>query len=171
MIELINLITNIIDYRGKTPLKLGLNWSSNGKYIALSAKNVKTGKLINLDNAYRGDEELYKKWMKDEIKKGDILITSEAPFGEVYYWNSDEKIILSQRLYCISPDNTKIIPRFLYYSMCSDNFQKQLYSQSTGSTVTGLRQNALLSCSINVFDIELQQHIVDIIKNEVLLCC
>ena len=166
MIELVNLITNIIDYRGKTPIKLGLNWNSNGKYIALSAKNVKTGKLVNINNSYRGDEELYKKWMKDEVEKGDILITSEAPFGEIYYWNTNEKIILSQRLYCIRPDKTKIIPRFMFYSMCSDSFQKQLYSLSTGSTVTGLRQNALLSCSIKVYDFSFQQHIVDIMNKE-----
>ena len=43
MKDLTYLITKIIDYRGKTPLKLGLNWNPNGKYIALSAKNVKTG--------------------------------------------------------------------------------------------------------------------------------
>ena len=47
-----NVISRIIDYRGKTPLKLGYNWVNNGKYIALSAKNVKTGKLVNLESAY-----------------------------------------------------------------------------------------------------------------------
>jgi len=153
-----NVISRIIDYRGKTPLKLGYNWVNNGKYIALSAKNVKTGKLVNLESAYHGDEKLYKLWMKEEINRGDILLTSEAPFGQVYFWDSDEKIILSQRLFCLTPTN--IVPQYLYYYMCSDSFQNELLSRSTGSTVTGLRQPALLACSINVPNTIVQQHIV-----------
>lgn len=162
MKDLTYLITKIMDYRGKTPLKLGLNWNPNGKYIALSAKNVKTGKLINLENTNKGDQILYDTWMKDEIEKEDIIITSEAPFGEVFFWNSDEKIILSQRLFCIRPNKAIINPRYMYYAMCSRNFQAQLYSKSTGSTVTGLRQPALLSCQIPVPSFQDQQHIVNI---------
>ena len=166
MISLENLITKMIDYRGKTPLKLGMNWDSTGTYRALSAKNVKTGRLVNLDSINKGSKELYDIWMKDEIQKNDILITSEAPFGEVFFWNSDEKIILSQRLFCIRPNKNIIMPRFMYYAMCCDNFKSQLISKSTGSTVTGLRQTALLSCTINVPSFDVQQHIVNIQRKE-----
>lgn len=34
----------VIDYRGKTPKKLGGDWSESG-YRALSAKNIKTGHI------------------------------------------------------------------------------------------------------------------------------
>ena len=57
MITLNSLIIKIIDYRGKTPLKLGMNWDPNGDYKALSAKNVKTGKLINIDSVNKGNKE------------------------------------------------------------------------------------------------------------------
>jgi type I restriction enzyme S subunit len=69
------VVSKIIDYRGKTPKKLGENWSINGKYRALSAKSVKTGGLTNLDQINRVNEILYKKWMKDEIQLNDILMT------------------------------------------------------------------------------------------------
>ena len=46
MKELQEFISLIIDYRGKTPLKLGLKWSNSG-YRALSAKNIKTGRIVN----------------------------------------------------------------------------------------------------------------------------
>lgn len=163
--KLESLIKLVIDYRGKTPLKLGLNWDENGDYIALSARNIKTGILVNLDSCYRGNKALYKAWMKDEINRNDILITSEAPFGEVYIWESDEKFILSQRLYCLRPDSGKIIPKFLYYSMCSKYFQDELSSRATGSTATGLRQPELLACDIKVPDLKTQQHIVNIVRN------
>lgn len=153
-----NFVELIIDYRGKTPLKLGLNWSNYG-YRALSAKNIKTGRIVNESSIYYGDDELYTAWMKDEVHRGDILITSEAPFGEVYYWDSDEKIILSQRLFCLRPKN--VIPKYLYYAMTSDPFQAELNTRATGTTVTGLRQSELLKCNIPEKPIQVQQHIVD----------
>ena len=63
----------IIDYRGKTPKKLGSNLSEKG-IIALSAKSIKNGRLVNLDKANRVDKKLYSLWMKDELKYGDILV-------------------------------------------------------------------------------------------------
>ena len=96
--DLSDVVELVIDYRGKTPKKLGADWSDNG-YRALSAKNIKTGYIVQPESIRFVDENLYKKWMKDEIKRGDILITSEAPFGQIYYWDSDEKIVLSQRIF------------------------------------------------------------------------
>src|SRR5690625_2462717 len=39
---LLELIESIVDFRGRTPKKLGLDWSKDG-YLALSALNVKNG--------------------------------------------------------------------------------------------------------------------------------
>ena len=100
-VKTINDITlEIIDYRGKTPKKLGSDWSESG-ILAISAKNVKQGKLINLHQSKYVDEALYKKWMKSELLKGDILMTSEAPLGELYYLVNYQKLCLSQRIYSI----------------------------------------------------------------------
>lgn len=59
---------------------------------------LRGGKFINRDNVKYIDEDLYKKWMKDELEKGDIIMTSEAPVGELYYINENVKYCLSQRL-------------------------------------------------------------------------
>ena len=98
--QLGEIVSEIIDYRGKTPKKLGGDWAKSG-IMALSAMNVKQGRLVNLEKAKFISEELYKIWMKSEIAKNDILMTSEAPFGEVYYLAEKKKICLSQRLFCI----------------------------------------------------------------------
>jgi len=136
----------VIDYRGKTPKKLGGDWCESG-YPALSAKNIKTGTLVQEESIRFVDESLYKRWMKDEIERGDILITSEAPFGQVYHWDSDEKIVLSQRLFGIRLTE-EVHPRFGYYYMTTDQFQSELANRATGTTVTGLRQPELLKCLI-----------------------
>ena len=90
----------IIDYRGKTPLKLGLDWVEEG-ILAISAKNVKNRKLHNLKNVHIGSEELYDIWMKDKLQYGDVLLTSEAPLGETALLLNQNKFILSQRLFAL----------------------------------------------------------------------
>ncbi len=144
--ELINIQKEIIDYRGKTPKKLGSDWSEYG-YRALSAKNIKTGKIVQPDTIRFVDEELYKKWMKQEVERGTILITSEAPFGELLYWDSDEKIVLSQRLFGVKIKDD-FCAKYIYYYMTSNMFYNEMKSRATGSTVIGLRQPELLKCKI-----------------------
>jgi len=136
----------IIDYRGKTPLKLGSDWTSEG-IPALSAKNIKNGKILveNLINFV--DESLYKKWMKDELAKGDILLTSEAPLGEVYYLASDRKYVLSQRLFALRV-NSKCSSPYVYFWLRSPQGQHLLNRRATGSTVQGIRQSELRKVEI-----------------------
>ena len=156
-------ITNlVIDYRGKTPLKLGSSWSDSG-YRALSAKNIKTGQIVAEDSIRFVDEELYRKWMKDEVKKGDILITSEAPFGQIYYWDSDEKIVLSQRLFDVRL-NDEVCHKYVYYFMTSHRYQKDLEGRATGTTVTGLRQPELLKSTILLPPLSAQRSISSILS-------
>lgn len=145
--KLSELVDKIIDYRGKTPKKLGLDWSEKGKYKALSAKSVKTGGLVNEDQINLGDEELYKAWMKDEVEYNDILLTSEAPMGEVIIWKSEEKIILSQRLFAIRVKEN-ISPDYMYYYFISKTFQSELLARSSGTTVVGIKQTELLKTNV-----------------------
>lgn len=146
--SLANLIRKVIDYRGKTPLKLGGDWEENNVgYRALSARNIKTGHIVSPETIRYVNQELYDKWMKDEIIQGDILITSEAPFGEVYQWNSDEKIVLSQRLFAIRANN-RIHAHYLYYYLTTHEFQQEMRARATGTTVIGLRQPELLKCIV-----------------------
>lgn len=154
----LNEITQlVIDYRGKTPLKLGGDWSDSG-YRALSAKNVKTGIIVAEDSIRYVDEDLYRKWMKDEVQRGDILITSEAPFGEVFYWNSDEKIVLSQRLFDVRIKND-VCAQYVYYYMTSYPFQAELQSRASGTTVLGLKQPELLKTRVILPDYDTQKKI------------
>ncbi|WP_373482328.1 restriction endonuclease subunit S [Acetobacterium sp.] len=132
----------IIDYRGKTPKKLGRDWSETG-IIALSAKSIKNGRLVNLEQANRVDEELYSIWMKDELKYGDILMTSEAPLGELYYLASDDKYCLSQRLFAIRAEESKMNSEVLFMFLKSSDVMKDIQNRATGTTVTGIRQSEL----------------------------
>lgn len=153
----------VIDYRGKTPKKLGGDWSDTG-YRALSAKNIKTGHIVQLDTIRYVDEEMYKKWMKDEIQRGDVIITSEAPFGQIYFWDSDEKIVLSQRLFCVRIKKD-YHPQFVYYYMTTAAFQGEMDGRATGTTVVGLRQPELMKCELYCPDYETQKQIASVLSS------
>jgi type I restriction enzyme, S subunit len=137
-----DIVTDIIDYRGKTPKKLGSNWVEDG-IIAISALNVKNGRLVSLEKSKYVSEELYNKWMKMELMAGDIIMTSEAPLGEVYFLAKSKKMCLSQRLFSIRANREIIDPSILYLSFRSQEVQQRIVTQATGTTVVGIRQNLL----------------------------
>lgn len=151
----------VIDYRGKTPKKLGGDWSDSG-YRALSAKNIKTGQIVHHDAIRYVDETMYRKWMKDEIQRGDIIVTSEAPFGQIYYWDSDEKIVLSQRLFGLRIKK-EYDPQYVYYYMTTDAFQGEMSGRATGTTVIGLRQPELMKCELYCPDRQTQKSIAAVL--------
>lgn len=81
--KLLDCIQKITDFRGRTPKKLGMDWSEEG-YLALSAFNVKDGYIDFNQDVHYGNQELYDKWMTgNELHKGQVLFTTEAPMGNV----------------------------------------------------------------------------------------
>lgn len=152
----------IIDYRGKTPKKLGGDWAKKGKYRAISAKNIKNNKLVNIDSIKTVDEDIYIKWMKEEIKKEDILLTSEAPLGETVLWDSDEKIVLSQRVFGLRAKKDVLYPRYLWAFMQSRFFKHEITSRESGTTVTGIRRSELEKVKIKLPEYHIQKFIGDL---------
>jgi restriction endonuclease S subunit len=144
-----DVLEEVIDYRGKTPKKMGGDWTNTG-YRVFSAKHIKTGRTVKEAEIRTVSQEVYDKWMQIEVERGDIILTSEAPFGEALYWDSDEKIVLGQRLYGLRADSAVINSKFLYYTVIGHHFQQQLSARSTGTTVRGLRQPDLLKCTVPV---------------------
>lgn len=156
--SLAECVAAVIDHRGLTPKKLGGNWAEVG-YRAISAKNIKDGKLVQVDSMHLVDETMYHRWMSEEVERGDILITSEAPFGEVLFWDSDEKPVLSQRVFGLKPNKSICDSRYLYYWMKGPLFQGELHGRATGTTVIGLRQPELLKCSVLLPSLDAQKQI------------
>lgn len=157
-------VLSVIDHRGLTPKKLGGKWASNGGYRAISAKNIKNGCLVQQETMNLVDEKMYRRWMPEEVDRGDIFITSEAPFGEVLYWDSDEKPVLSQRVFGLKVDPLVCNARYLYYWMRTPQFQGELRGRSTGTTVMGLRQPELLKCEVEIPSLNTQRAISSVLS-------
>ena len=160
--ELEDLLELIIDYRGKTPKKLGGDWSNSG-VKAISAKNIKNLELIDIENMNMCNNQMYNKWMKDKLIEGDILMTSEAPLGELYYFAEKKEYILSQRIYGIRADKIKILPSVLFYSLQSPIVMADILNRATGTTVTGIRQTELRKVKLIVPPCKVQKKIESIL--------
>lgn len=147
-------VEDILDRRGVTPKKLGGDWVEDG-IKALSAKIVKGGKLVNLEEANQVSEEMYNRWMPRDLEDGDILMTSEAPMGEFYFILDDEKYCLSQRLFAIQAKKD-IFPIYLYYELSNGNGYSQIMGSKSGSTVFGIRQDELRKVKILIPSTKIQ---------------
>ena len=140
-------INNVVDYRGKTPKKLGMNWSEEG-VLALSALNVKDGYIdFELDANY-GDIELYNAWMKQDLSKGQVVFTTEAPMGNVAQIPDESKYILSQRVIAFEVAHGKITDDFLATLLKSPKVFDDLTSLATGGTAKGVSQRSLSKLSV-----------------------
>lgn len=130
-----NLLDKLIDYRGKTPKK-----TLSGIPL-VTAKIVKNGTI----NGYTEfiPEEDYNKWMVRGFPKvGDVILTTEAPLGEVALLK-EEKVALAQRIVCLRGKDNVLDNTYLKYYLQSSKGQKSLSARESGTTVTGIKQAEL----------------------------
>lgn len=125
----------IIDYRGKTPTK-----TTSGIPL-ITAKIVKNGR-IEPTQEYIAEAD-YDSWMRRGIpQKGDVVLTTEAPLGEVAQLNGD-KIALAQRIITLRGKAGLLDSDFLKFLLQSNSVQHQLDGRASGTTVSGIKQSEL----------------------------
>ena len=145
----------LIDYRGKTPKKLGGDWSPSGHRV-ISALNIKNNRVDDNDHHYVSDD-IYAKWMKEPLRQGDVLLTSEAPLGEVAYLDREVDWCLGQRLFGLRGKAGVLDGRYLSYLLRGGSVRNEILSRSTGSTVAGIRQAELVKVLLDLPDIAVQE--------------
>lgn len=161
--KLEELVSEIIDRRGITPLKLGSNFTTAGHRV-ISAKLMKDSRLdLSADEPRFVDEKTYKKWMQSPLQVDDVILTSEAPLGEIAYIKEQLEWCLGQRLFGIRTNKSKLYGRFLYYALKSEPVFNDLISRATGTTVQGIRQSELRKVLIPLPPLDEQKHISEIL--------
>ncbi len=157
----------IIDYRGKTPPK-----AQSGIRL-VTAKVVKGGQ-IREDKAEFIAQETYDWWMRRGIpQRSDVLITTEAPLGEVAILRSDEKIALAQRIILLRANTSIVTPKYLFYALQSDLVQADMKARASGTTVLGIKQSELRKVLLEVPPLPQQRRIAGILSayDELILNC
>lgn len=141
--KLLENFQKIIDFRGRTPKKLGMDWSKEG-YLALSALNVKDGYIDFKQECHYGSRELYDKWMTgNELHKGQVIFTTEAPMGNVAQIPDNKKYILSQRTIAFEVKPDLINEDFLAILLRTPQMFQKLSALSSGGTAKGISQRSM----------------------------
>jgi type I restriction enzyme S subunit len=143
-----------------------MDWSETG-YLALSALNVKNGYIDFMTDANFGGEELYQKWMTgNELRKGQILFTTEAPMGNVAQIPDDRKYILSQRTIAFDLKEEIVTDDFMATLLKTDIVFNALTALSSGGTAKGVSQKSMEQLVIVVpHNIQEQTAIGDFFRN------
>jgi type I restriction enzyme S subunit len=148
----------LIDYRGKTPPK-----TESGIRL-ITAKVVKGGQIHD-DPAEYIAADFYEEWMRRGLpQKFDVLITTEAPLGEVAILRSEERIALAQRIILLRAKRGEIDPEYLFYALQSDFSQGELRARASGTTVLGIKQSELRQVRIPKFPLPEQKRIAEILS-------
>ncbi len=109
-------------------------------YKMLRTTNIKGGR-IDREECRRVSRETFVKWTRRaDVRRGDVILTREAPLGEVGYVDFDDAVFLGQRLMQYRANPALLEPRFLLYSFLSKDLQNQFGAhEGSGSTVSHIR--------------------------------
>ncbi|MFB9242205.1 restriction endonuclease subunit S [Massilia antarctica] len=161
---MLGISRQIMDFRGRTPKKLGMNWG--GDIPALSAGNVRMGFIDFDQECYFGSDVLYSLWMtRGDLAKGDVLFTTEAPLGNVALVPDDRKYILSQRTVLIQVVKQRTSSEFLFQMMRSDAFQRMLTDYSSGSTAKGIQRKKFEQLCVALPPLDEQEAIAEALSD------
>jgi type I restriction enzyme S subunit len=145
----------IIDYRGKTPRKTAVG------IPLITAKVVKGGR-IETPNEFIDPTE-YDSWMRRGLPKvGDVLLTTEAPLGEVAQLTEDQ-IALAQRLILLRGKPELLDNTYLKFLLMSEPLQSELRGRASGTTVVGIKQSELRKVTLPLPSVENQRAIAGVL--------
>lgn len=152
--EPLNAHVRFVDYRGKTPPK------RDAGIRLITAKNVKMGFVQRHPEEFV-DPAAYDSWMTRGLPNpGDVLFTTEAPLGNVAQLDTNEKVMIGQRLITMQPDPKRLDSSFLKYALCSAPVQKLIHQKATGATVSGIKAKLLKLIPIRYPSLAEQSQIV-----------
>lgn len=148
----------LIDYRGKTPTK-----TESGVRL-ITAKVIKNGRILDEPKEFIATG-YYDQWMRRGLpQSGDVLLTTEAPLGEVALLRNDDKIALAQRVILLRARRSIVDPTYLFYALQSKYAQGELMARSSGTTVLGVKQSELRRCRIPLVPLPDQRRIASILS-------
>lgn len=151
-------IETLIDYRGKTPPK-----TTSGVWL-ITAKVIKDG-FIQGDNKEFIAEDFYDEWMRRGLpRQWDVLITTEAPLGEVAQLRTPEKVALAQRVILLRGKPDVMNQGYLYQAMKDSFVQGELKARSSGTTVLGIKQAELWKVRIPWYPLPTQRKIAGVLS-------
>lgn len=109
-------------------------------YKMIRTSNIRNG-MVDLSNTKYVTKETYDKWTRRAtVEPNDVLLTREAPLGEVGMIRKKDTLFLGQRIMQYRANLKLLDSHFLFYSFRSPELQNQFHAHSgSGSVVDHIR--------------------------------
>ena len=154
-----DLCSIVVDCPHSTP-----TWTVSGK-IVVRNNNIKNGRIDFSSPSYTDDEHFQQRIKRATPQGGDIIITREAPMGEVGMIPEGAICCLGQRMVLLRANPDLCDNYYLLYSLQSTYVQHQIsWSEGTGTTVSNLRIPHLEQLKIPYLPLLRQKQISSILK-------
>ncbi len=138
-------------------------WTDQG-VVVLRSSNIRNGRLDLSSPSFTDEFHYEERSKRARIKAGDLVITREAPMGEVCLIPDNLRCCLGQRMVMLRPDQNQCHGQYLLYALQSKRVQDQIQShEGTGSTVSNLRIPVLKQLLIPSPGIDTQKAIAHIL--------
>jgi type I restriction enzyme S subunit len=143
IVDCVNRTAPVVDY--PTPYKM------------LRTTNVRNG-CVDVDSVRYVTKETFERWNRRNIpRSGDVLLTREAPVGEVGMLATDDQVFLGQRLMLYRPKQGVTTSEFLVWSFADKYLRDQFDRMGSGSTVKHLPLPACRAFEVRLPPIALQK--------------
>ena len=134
-------------------------------YKMIRTTNVKGG-FVDTKNVRYVNLETYERWTRRLVpQRGDVLLTREAPLGDVGRLTSDEPVFLGQRLFHYRANPAVMDSQFLAYVLQSPRVQGWIRGAGMGATVEHARVGDFHKIPIPVPPLNAQKKIGDILSS------
>lgn len=150
-VDCVNKTAPTVDY--ETPYKM------------LRTPNVRGG-FVRTDEVKYVTKEVFDRWTRRSLpQRGDVILTREAPLGDVGRVTCDDNIFLGQRLFHYRADPEKLDPNYLTYVLQSPLVQGRIKSKGFGATVDHAKVGDCENLKIPLPPLEYQKKIGEILVN------
>lgn len=150
----------VVDCPHSTP-----KWTTSGK-IVIRNNNIKKGRIDFSSPSYTDDEHFNLRVKRAIPRFGDIIITREAPMGEVGMIPERIECCLGQRMVLLRTNPDICDNYYLLYSLQSKFVQHQIsWSEGTGTTVSNLRIPHLEQLKIPYVPLKKQRLVASVLKS------
>lgn len=153
------LCSVVVDCPHSTP-----TWTAEGK-IVVRNNNIKNGRIDFSSPSYTDDEHYQQRIKRATPQGGDIIITREAPMGEVGMIPEGIVCCLGQRMVLLRANPDICDNYYLLYSLQSRYVQHQIsWSEGTGTTVSNLRIPHLEQLKIPYLPLSQQRQVSSVLR-------
>ena len=143
VMSLATMCKAILDCHHSTPV-----WTETGT-IVIRNQNIRDGSLDFSEPSFTDQRHFAERTRRAVPSFGDLVITREAPMGQVCMIPNGLKCCLGQRMVLLRIDCDSADVAYLLYAIQSDLLQRSIFvAGGTGSTVSNLRIPSLKSLQI-----------------------